>query len=320
MLQYKKTIATIMVISSSTAFAGGMGISCTAEGVTVPCENSAWGFGIQALYLQPIATADFGYSTYTGTVTSNSLTTTYNGNAHDWSWGYKLEGSYHFNTGNDLNINWYHLDNSTTNKFKGVVQILDIAGLGVVDNYTLTTKPQWDAGNIEFGQHVDFGEMKNIRFHGGVQYARINITSEIYANNTSVTGRNNFSSSFNGFGPRLGADMSYDWGYGLSAYANGAAAILVGTSKFNVAGNLATANFLITNSGNDRLVVPELEAKIGAKYTYDIDSGDLITDFGYMWQNYFNAQYNNQAGLLEHKSDFSVHGLYLGFKWIGNVA
>lgn len=318
MLNLKKTAVAVLALGSSVAFAGTMGPVCTPGNVTVPCENQAWDIGIQALYLQPAYNDELGNYTAAVENASGSQATLHD-NAPDWGWGFKLEGSYHFNTGNDLNVNWYHLnDNNKTRTY----------GTGVITNLTdvaqevYTISPRWDAVNVEFGQHVDFGEMKNIRFHGGVQYARIKTDRSIIGSTPAVTGGAAYSYSdsakFNGFGPRFGMDMSYDVGNGFGVYANGATALLAGTSKFSstIASN---TNAIVLNnpavSGSRTAIVPELEAKLGVNYTYAMAQGDLTLDAGYMWANYFNAQTTDALD----DSDFGIQGPYIGLKWVGTV-
>lgn len=315
MLNLKKTAVAVLALSSSAAFAGTMGPVCTPGSVTVPCESTAWDFGVQALYIQAVYDADFGYNHYT----TNNNSITMGDNDQDWGWGFKLEGSYHFNTGNDFNVNWYHYSKTTDHRFNGVVAPIDL----IDSNYSLSTKPRWDAVNLEFGQHVDFGDMKNIRFHGGAQFARIKTDSNLHSNVATSVGSASSERRFNGFGPRVGADMSYDWGNGVSVYANSAAAVLVGTSKFNGASNLALTGPVApatSINGSKRALVPELEAKLGGKYTYAMASGDLTADVGYMWQNYFNANHLALPVLGSAEADFGVQGLYFGLKWVGNVA
>jgi len=315
MLNLKKTAVAVLAFSSSAAFAGTMGPVCTAGNVTVPCERTAWDLGIQALYLQPTFSGTGDYAAALVNADSNRISLVERD--PKWNWGFKLEGSYHFSTGNDLNLNWYHLDGKT--RSHTVVGAVDfIPGVAVTATNTFSVKPRWDAVNLEFGQHVDFGEFKNIRFHGGVQYARIKTEHGA----TVVDGVNTYAfageSKLDGFGPRIGADMSYDFGNGLAMYANGATALLVGESKINESLTVSTAGatpVLVTGaSGSPTRIVPELEAKLGLNYTYAMAQGDLSLDVGYMWVNYFNAQ---QFTVLD--SDFGVHGPYLGLKWVGSV-
>lgn len=331
MLNLKKTAVAVLALGSSAAFAGTMGPVCSAVNVTVPCESTAWDFGGRALYLQPAVGNDiFGSE---NTVTINGSSASFGHNA-PWNWGFMIEGSYHFNTGNDLNLNWYHLNRSSTRTLAAsgpfAATIGTLATLSTSFGETiLSTDPHWDAVNIEFGQHVDFGENKSIRFHGGGQYARLT-NSSTAAGSASVSGTllglfpvaiaETYSvasnPSYNGFGPRVGADMSYDWGNGLGIYANAAGALLAGSLKQSLSVGLGgTVPVTASASSSSTLVVPELEGKIGANYTYAMAQGDLTLDAGWLWINYFNVL-NSDV----NNGSFALQGPYFGLKWLGNVA
>lgn len=366
MLNFKKTAVAVLALSSSAVFAGTMGPVCTPGNVTVPCERTAWDFGVQALYLQTLSTGNEDFSRFD--LVNDFDNPFFFNNRFDrgfgrhrnfddnWSWGFKLEGSYHFHTGNDLNINWYHLDgrrnhhdnddfffngfNTGFNGFNGFDEDFD----GRNNRF----RARWDAVNIELGQHVDFSEWKVIRFHGGAQFARIENGSRAVRGglfpllavaaltdptlNADLAGLgllnrlNGSESRFNGFGPRVGVDMSYNVGNGFAVYANGATALLVGQSKLR--GNFGVNRFAVTpffgdNEHHSRTtMVPEMEAKLGAKYIYAMASGDLTLDAGYMWVQYWNATRNQVDNLFNfdvREGNFALNGPYVGLKWVGNV-
>ncbi|STX27617.1 major outer membrane protein [Legionella beliardensis] len=312
MLNLKKTAVAVLALGSSAVFAGTMGPVCTPGSVTVPCERIAWDFGVQALYLQPVVDHYAGY--YIDTLGRYH----YNAVEPDWDWGFKLEGSYHFGTGNDLNVNWYHYRSDNNNHhFLIFYPGDDVLPTGTY-RHNFSVEPQWDAVNVELGQHVDFGEFKDIRFHGGVQYARIKheFRSNIVAGPADffpVTGRRDAYTEFNGFGPRIGADMTFNLGNGLGIYGKGATALLIGETEFRDGTNVLAGDFAFGRGDRDAMV-PELDARLGATYTYAMPQGDVTLDVGYLWVNYFDTQH---FGLT--RSDFAIHGPYAGLKWVGSI-
>ena len=327
MLNLKKTAVAVLAFGSSAVFAGTMGPVCVPGNVTVPCEATAWDFGAQALYLQP---------TYSGlgnnSAHSSAGYTQFNDATPAWGWGFQVEGSYHYGMGSDVDLNWYHLSKSTdktfTSDYYPVTQ-----GVDVPQSLAYQSKPQWDQVNLEFGQHVDFSDYSKIRFHAGAQYSRLkNATTTTVVNSVIYDSR---SISFNGFGPRAGADMSLNWGNGLSVYGKAAATLLVGKSQFSGYDGLGysiTPAVGGTYGGHNTTVVPELEGKLGATYTWAMMSGDVTIDAGYMWVDYINAHsfpiggsttavgVRSASSNRVANSSFGLDGVYFGLKWLGNVA
>ena len=323
MFNLKRTAMVVLAFSSHAVFAGTMGPACSPGGVTVPCVSSAWEFGGQALYLQSrYSGVGFLGNVQNAVSPASASKASYPALNDNWGWGFKLDAAYHFYTGNDLNLNWYHYSEKTERTV--IVPIGGVFTDNVTNEYNGTVnasrRPHWDAVNLEFGQHVDFSEHTAIRFHGGVQYVRINTQESFFSPNSSMTTSNDETITYNGFGPRVGLDMTYNWGNGLAMYANSATALFIGPSSFKDIGVGPAGPTWYALSGSTTAIVPEVEIKLGATYTYAMSLGNLTLDAGWMWLNYFNAQQNSGGGFGMQESDFGLQGPYIGLKWLGNIA
>lgn len=85
-----------------------------------------------------------------------------------------------------------------------------------------------------------------------------------------------------------------------------------------------STNSFTTNYGNPTLV-PELDAKLGAMYSYMTPHGALSIDAGWMWAYYNRAlrAFQDSGNIVSDTfspEDWGVQGLYVGVKYIGNIA
>lgn len=316
-----------LIVGSGYAFAGTMGPACIPGSVTVPCESSAWDFGIQALYLKSLYNNN-DFSAYN--IGSGSGTRIYDELNYDFEWGFRLEGSYHFGTGSDLNLNWTYWRDSNKLRLSPPTAraAIDLTASLLTRLYA---DAKFNAVNLEWGQHVNFGLHKNIRFHAGLQYAAMNsnlIISQTISGATGALAANNGTTSvtekheLDAFGPRLGADLSYDFNGGFSVYGNAAAALLAGSNKYTNNAPFTDTSRPVRSSYTG--LVPELEARVGARYTWGMAQGNLTVDAGYSVVNYFNAFHKSDLLLdviqeVRNNIDFGLHGAYVGLKWVGPV-
>ncbi|NBX84617.1 MAG: hypothetical protein EBQ95_03300 [Gammaproteobacteria bacterium] len=329
--QLKKSALAVFALSSTAVFAGTMGPVCSPTNVTVPCEEKLWDIGGRALYVQPTSTTFVANRTLTGSQGSVDV-----GLSPSWSWGFQLEASHHFNTGNDLNLNWYHFrgsdslniaPNQNIGQFKApydpVTPGNTVGNPTTINSVNASIYNDWDQVNIEFGQHVDFGANKFVRLHAGAQFARVasdaNVTSTITAPTTPVTTNAVITGVYNGFGPRVGVDLDYGFGNGFDIYGTAGVGALAGSSKTNYNESLATSTGSYITNYNDPRIVPTVDAKLGAMYTYSLAQGDLSFDAGWLWNEYVGAIESAGSSTGAHNNNFGIQGLYFGMKWVGGM-
>tara|TARA_R110002126_G_C10462833_1_gene500485 strand:- start:1515 stop:2489 length:975 start_codon:yes stop_codon:yes gene_type:complete len=311
-----------LFLASQALFAGTTSSSCNDKD-GAPCKQSSWGFGAAALYLQPATDSVQNMPLNLTSLTGSTLNS---GNKLPWSWGFKLDGVYKYNETNDLSLSWYRLKisssshsvSTTPNSFN--LLILGTASLESLD-WQSTGEQSWNAANFEIGRRINFDTQDTIRIYAGGQYARIKSSLAVTGNGVvsastilvdipptdiSVSGSN--VASYNGFGPRMGIDLSHTWGkYPVSIYGKGAMEILAGSNH----GRIATPEEGMI-SGTAITVVPGFEAKLGASSDYAYAHGRVMIDAGWMWVTYLNL-----GGINKYDTNsFSVEGLYFGLKWL----
>ncbi|KTD21806.1 Lpg1974 family pore-forming outer membrane protein [Legionella londiniensis] len=310
----QKVLATLAGLAISSLAAAGtegaiVNVGCVPGSVTIPCEKRAWDIGVEALYLRPAYTAERARFT----VGQN-----YREIANDWGWGFALQGSYHFRQGNDITLHWIHYDvSSDVGRFRGPVPTFGNA------EFALDHLNKFDQVNLVFGQHTDFGTLKNARYYAGLQYADIRSSfNRVYnvplpALLNGITGISAYDNAdFNGVGPVIGIDYIYDLPKGLSLTANAATAVLYGTGRnqtqfaFSPTGLVPTLSY-----GSKQGIVPSLEAKLGLAYSIIMTNSMLNLMGGYQVVNYFNAL----PLLTGSSSDFGLYGPYLGLNFLSDV-
>jgi len=317
----KTTLAVIGLAASSFASAGTMGPVCTPGNVTVPCEAKAWELGIEALYLQAIYGEGLRDRQLTPAVNQINL-------KNDWDWGFRAEGAYHFNTGNDVSIDWTHYSNTTsTAGLNGNTLALTQNGaIQVARGYEAVNKNKFDQVNVVMGQHTDLGLVKKMRFYGGMQYANVQtFMNKHYAALPAIfapiTNTEQFiDTDFKGFGPVVGIDYSYNVTPEISVTANGSGSILYGTTRYN-GGFVGQPVHLVfvSDYAAIKALVPSVEAKLGLNYAYAMAQGVLNLEGGYQVLNYFSIFRSQSPATASVVSDYGLYGPYFGFKYLGNA-
>ncbi|MFA6303515.1 MAG: Lpg1974 family pore-forming outer membrane protein [Legionella sp.] len=350
-------IAVLGLSAHGLACAGAMGPVCTPGNVTVPCVGSAWEFGVQGLYLSSsfatqntfgtIVEIPFALPGLTSagpveflTVPTNPLLGTID---NQWNWGFLLDGAYHFNTGNDVTVNWLHYTNNSNQSWNDTQPaVLGDVGFAeplifVADqSFVALGQNTFDQVNIELGQLANFGLVKQLRFYGGLQYAHIDVDAQTcYAFHISrVTPAFAAPISFNwlggtfnntdykGVGPIAGIDYAYHFSDAFSITANGSGSILYGTNRFS-AGLLDPSGQVVLAgvNANTSVMVPSLQAELGVNYSYATGQGLLNVKAGYLAVNYFNALQTQlvSTGLAVGTTDYSLYGPYVGLSYVGSV-
>ena len=303
----KIKLVVLGVLTHSFAFAGSMGPVCTPGNVTVPCETKQWSFALNALYLDMVEGTARDYRTmdlHTTTAIENN-----------WNWGYLASGSYQFNTGNDVSVNWTHISGTMNSVFPTV---------GLVPGFNLAKEDRFDQVNAVLGQHVDFGLVKKMRFYGGLQYASIQAKADNFYLTPTIafTSADLYDNSdFKGVGPLVGIDYSYDVSPQISIIANGSTALMFGTTRAGHGVILQPTNVVFlpfyTTSKN---IVSSFEAKLGANYAYAMTQGVLNLQGGYQVTQYMNPLKGFSLEINPPDfTDFGLYGPYFGVKYVGNA-
>jgi len=326
----KTTLAVIGLAASSFASAGAMGPVCAPGNVTVPsCEANRWDLGIDAVYLQALYGSNKGYN--------RIVPQGYSQVNNKWNLGFRAEGSYHFNAGNDITVDWLHYSSDTNQSgFLGIVPVPPVPSAAPVGSsffqspFTVISKNRVDQLNLVMGQHTDVGLVKKMRIYGGMQYANIQSNSTNYYPRSFVLNIGAFSpislvdnTDFKGFGPVFGIDYSYNVTSAWSVTAKGAGSILYGTSRYNGEYIANSAGLVIGSVYQaNKNIVPSVEAKLGLNYEYVMPQGVMNVAGGYQVVNYFNALstqvLQNLANPISY-TNYGLYGPYLGVKYIGNA-
>jgi hypothetical protein len=308
----KTSIILLGVVASWISTAGTMGPVCTPGNVTVPCKAQLWDLGVQGLYLRSLFDANKAYQL----APINQFKEVEN----DWDWGYRLEGSYHFNTGNDISINWTHYSSEVTQPGLQATNLVGVAALAV-PQFTLVENNKLDQVNLEMGQYIDLGSRYAMRFFSGVQYAAIAVNDTSY-NPPPINIINQYNNTdFKGFGPIIGTDYTYFFSPSFSFVMNASGSILYGSSRYNDATVVTPPGLvLFSEYASKKAIVPSLEGKIGLNYAYNSAPGVWNIEGGYKAMNYFSVlqgQLFNSPFTAIRSSDYSLYGPYIGIKYIG---
>lgn len=327
-------VAVLAFCVSSTASAGSympMSQPCMASNVSIPCEHTGWDIAAELIYIEPM-TNDYWFADRFSVSSSNVTTMENLFSDADFDFGFRLEGSFHFNTGNDFTANWLYYNNGNTTSNAIDVTVpgqkmrlrLPSANLTLVANVIDSdVSSNLNVVNLEFGQHIDVGQDVDLRYHFGVQYVNVDEHQYIrlYDNVPALKGQIATQSQFEGIGPRVGIDAYYTLGNGFNLIGRASIAALVGDLESSVIiDNYISATARDDVLESERIMTSSAASKLGMSYSTDCMNGVMILEGGWQWAGYFNTVRHrftdSSNGLMQPTADFTLHGPYAMLKFL----
>lgn len=364
----KISLAVAMLGLSAVAFAGMPGNQVAApSGVNLIAPDSVgvWSVGLEAMYVQQ-TNNDLNYGqleTTTGTSPSTFVDRDNENVGNNWEWGGTVDLTYLFpGQSRDVKLAWTHLfsstDSDSTPVGGGQVLTPSFFNPNAFLNHTGTlgslfqdgdahgsTKTNYDAIDLVFGQWIKIGDRLDLHPFGGLRWAQVNTTDKgnyyqgavfdaIFNAPVNENSLNKLTSNFNGIGPRAGFDTAVHLGSGFSIVGTFAGSLLIGSLGGNIKQSdnvfdaptgalLGTSSSEISGSNNGTAVVPELDARLGLDYMYAFTpSTSMNFQLGYQVVNYFDvteADFQSDAGstfgvipnTTASRSDWGYQGPYL---------
>lgn len=285
--------------------------------IAVPQLPGGFVIGASAFYLQPSAHhGDLDYASVasgTSAIFAGSLKNVEPG--YDWSWSLNI-GYIFPNTGNDVNLSYFHLDTDnndsiSVNDGSNIIPINFVNPELEENVLNANAKAEYNLNQVDLtaGQFLDVGCRLILHPFVGLRWAEIerDLKSRFVEFSAPSGGTLddifsiNEKSNFDGIGPLVGADASYYIGLGFGIVSHFDSALLIGNidSQSNVIhiDNIEEGNpsiLFTTQLKKDdiRRIVPVLDAKLGADYTYVFNNAansHLTFEVGWMFSNYFNA-------------------------------
>ncbi len=303
--------------------------------VTVPNLTPGFSFTATGLYAEPTSTntdyavTNYATSTSNGNSTNNALSSNVQSVKPDYGFGFGLGIGYIFpNSGNDVQLNWTHFDNSYSNGVSAGTTGSIVSPVFSNDNFAPFTtanaqvKFNYNAVDLDVGQYVNMGTRLQTRLFGGLRFAQL---EQNFSANYSGTEADEFSadtstmsgtinSKFTGVGPRMGIDSTYHIVNGFGVVGQVAVSALVGRVKSNasqVTNNTSTYDGINTNirntnigSNNVTRVVPGVDGKLGLDYSMPFKNGSMFNiEAGYQvsyYANVFDSFAASSAGSVEN--------------------
>lgn len=280
------------------------GIEITLEGLYVQPTNSdlVYGNTINSFAFAPAPGVSSPNSATAISASSKSIDP-------DYGFGFRVGLGYIFpNSGNDVQLNWTHFnqssDDASSSSWVGtpVASLLDRSNSALfINNANADTSFKLDSLDLDVGQYVSIGTRLQTRFFVGLRGAILkndlsigdtlieqgfinspSVNPIFVGDQTAVTAAD-FTSKFSGIGPRIGVDTSYHISDCFGIVGHFATALLVGRVESNVnAAGITTTNLINSNtpttsafvasidSDRQTRVVPAFDAKLGLDYTYPI--------------------------------------------------
>lgn len=317
---FKKILLGILAANSIAVFAEphhpGDSATPPVLAVNVPCINSGWELGAQALYFQSI----YGSPSMGQFGADNRVA----GTNAAWGWGYRLNGAYRLPAAKKIDLNWVHFNNTT--KPNGLSRT-SLTGNGLLP-FTALNNLYFDQVNLTLQQEIDVPLNTRLSFYAGGQFAQLHLNLQNHYSRLplplsvlSPTGLlYNVNTDTNGAGPLLGLDYRYQLPCGLSLEAQGQSSILYGTSRYGSEYILAANGLVATSSYRSSTnLIPSLEGKLGLNYLYALADSSINIEGGYQIINYFNLPGLGwpYEQILPGNVNFALQGAYMGAKWVG---